>query len=255
MNRQELGSSAHRKITRIDDTVHRPTGWWTPAVHDLLQFLESVDFPYSPRVLGFDEQGFEVLGFIPGESGSVGWTKIITDDGLRKYARLLKSYHDAVANYQPSIDAHWAYSQGGVKPDEILCHGDFGPWNLVWDGSDPIGILDWDMVTPASASHDILYALEYGTPFRDDETTLRWHHFSAIPDRKHRIKIFTEAYGIPPIQNLTQCVASVQRKVAKSMKFLADAGMQPQHDWVENGALNEAEGRAQWTESHSQLFE
>lgn len=25
----------------------------------------------------------------------------------------------------------------------LVCHGDYGPWNLVWQGIKPVGILDW----------------------------------------------------------------------------------------------------------------
>ena len=45
---------------RIGGTVHRATGPWTPAVHALLGFLTS-RVEHTPRVLGFDEQGREVL--------------------------------------------------------------------------------------------------------------------------------------------------------------------------------------------------
>jgi hypothetical protein len=48
-------------VERIGDTVHRPVAPWTAAVHDLLRYLEDVGYEYSPRVLGFDEQGREVL--------------------------------------------------------------------------------------------------------------------------------------------------------------------------------------------------
>ncbi|MFJ9104066.1 phosphotransferase [Streptomyces sp. NPDC102405] len=27
-------------------------------------------------------------------------------------------------------------------PPEAICHGDFGPWNVVWKGHRPVGIID-----------------------------------------------------------------------------------------------------------------
>lgn len=62
-----LENNEHRPIGRIGDTVRRPASWWTSAVHDLLKYLEAVGFKYSPRVLGFDEQGREILTFMEGE--------------------------------------------------------------------------------------------------------------------------------------------------------------------------------------------
>jgi hypothetical protein len=61
MSDDNLSASDKREILRIDQTVHRPTHWWTPAAHELLKYLEATGFPYSPRVLGFDEEEREVL--------------------------------------------------------------------------------------------------------------------------------------------------------------------------------------------------
>ena len=46
---------------RVGDTVRRPTGPWTPAVHELLEFLAVAGLPRIPRVLGVDDQGREIL--------------------------------------------------------------------------------------------------------------------------------------------------------------------------------------------------
>ncbi|MFE0465507.1 aminoglycoside phosphotransferase family protein, partial [Kitasatospora sp. NPDC058965] len=63
MTTEEIG-----RVERIGRTVHRPVGPWTPAVHDLLHHLEAVGYELAPRVLGFDDQGREVLTWIDGES-------------------------------------------------------------------------------------------------------------------------------------------------------------------------------------------
>ena len=242
-------------IIRMGNTVHRPVKWWTPAVHGLLKYLEGVGFKYSPRVLGFDEQGREILNFIDGDSGKAGWEKIVTDDGLRKYTRLLREYHDAVSAYRPSCDSVWAYSKGGVKEGEIICHGDFGVWNIVWRNDKPVGIVDWDFVVPAKPKYDILYALEYSTPFRDDETCLKWHHFPEIPDRKHRIQVFAKAYGVTDLGNVVDEVSELMIKVGKYEEGLAKQGLQPQVDWVANGDLIEIEKKIKWIKENRNLFE
>jgi hypothetical protein len=247
-------NSEHRPIAHIGDTVHRPTHWWTPAVHDLLNYLESANFPYSPRVLGFDDVGREILSYIEGESGKDGWRKITTDRGLANFAKLLRSYHDAIAGYASPAGAEWAYSPNILKPGEIMCHGDFGPWNIAWRGDEPVGILDWDFVLPAKPEYDIFYALEFAAPFRDDETTLKWHHFTTIPDRKHRIKVFLKAYGIE-LSDIVANVASVQRTGIEYVQYLANRGLQPQVSWVKDGYLSDIEKRAKWTETNRQLFE
>ncbi|WP_336206987.1 hypothetical protein [Nonomuraea sp. LPB2021202275-12-8] len=74
-----LQDGAHRRVVRIGDTVRRPVQPWTPAVHALLRHLQAVAFPYSPRVLGIDEEGREVLTYLEGDSGPEGWGKVVDD--------------------------------------------------------------------------------------------------------------------------------------------------------------------------------
>ncbi len=251
---ENLNRTDDHPVIRIGDTVHRPVGWWTPAVHGLLKYLESTGFKYSPRVLGFDEDGREVLSFIDGESGKDSWAKVISDNGLRKYAKLLRGYHEAVADFRPPTNSMWGYGQANLKSNEIICHGDFGPWNTVWQGEEPVGIIDWDFVLPAKPRFDVLYGLEYAVPFRNDEACLNWHHFPEVPDRKHRVKVFAEAYGTTYTANIAQEVADMQRAVGKYEEYLAKKGLQPQGNWVANGDLEVIEKRAKWTEAHKDLF-
>ena len=61
------GGVANRgRVVRIGDTVRRPLRAASPATHALLRHLEKVGFDGAPRLLGVDEQGREVLGYIPG---------------------------------------------------------------------------------------------------------------------------------------------------------------------------------------------
>jgi hypothetical protein len=51
MANQELFKNASgRPIVRIGETVRRPPGYWTSAVHGLLRHLESIGFEAAPRV-------------------------------------------------------------------------------------------------------------------------------------------------------------------------------------------------------------
>ncbi|WP_020670813.1 hypothetical protein [Amycolatopsis nigrescens] len=59
-------AGAVNQLVRIGNTVRRPTGHWTPAVHALLDRLAAAGFTGSPRAHGFDAEGREVLDFLPG---------------------------------------------------------------------------------------------------------------------------------------------------------------------------------------------
>lgn len=52
---------------RVGDTVGRPTGEWTPAVHAWLGHLRANGITQVPRVDGIDELGREVLEYIEGD--------------------------------------------------------------------------------------------------------------------------------------------------------------------------------------------
>ncbi len=255
MDNQNLSSNEKHPIIRVGDTVHRPAGWWTPSVHKLLKYLEDSNFKYSPRVLGFDDEGREILSFIEGESGKEGWTKVITDKGLAKYAKLLREYHDCIAGFKPTTDSVWAYKKGGLNEGEIMCHGDFGMWNIIWKDDEPVGIVDWDFVLPAKPEYDILYALEYSIPFRDDETCLKWHHFPKVPDRKRRVEVFLKAYGSPKISNLVNKVIDMEKTNGEYEKYLAERSLEPQATWVKEGDLGKIEEHVQWAKDNRELFD
>jgi phosphotransferase family enzyme len=250
-----LQDEPHRRVIRVGDTVRRPVHPWSSSVHELLRHLERVGFPYAPRLLGIDRNGREVLSYIEGESGRAGWAKVVEESGLVAMARLLRDYHEAVREFRPSADAWWAGHIGGVDPRDSICHGDFGPWNLVWQGSHPVGILDWDYAWPARPIHDIAYALEYVAPFRDDHTCLRWLRYPTPPDRRRRLERFAEAYGLTSTAGLVDEVIAEQQTVWQRATRLAAEGQQPQVEWQQAGVLDEAVSRIRWTQAHRHLFE
>jgi hypothetical protein len=77
-----------------------------------------------------------VLTYLEGESGADGWAKVVDEAGLVAAAQLLRLYHDAVAGWRGDPDLQWADRSAGTGGDgTVVCHGDYGPWNLVWQGT------------------------------------------------------------------------------------------------------------------------
>jgi len=143
----------------------------------------------------------------------------------------------------------WSSGPGTCAPGEIICHGDFGPWNGVWHGGRPIGLIDFDHARPAPPVFDIAYALEYAAPFRDDRECLRWLRHSQPPDRRRRIEIFCDAYGISVPADITSRVAWQQRLVLQNCQALASQGIEPQATWIREGYPDTVRARIKWTES------
>ncbi len=247
----DLTTNAAHPIVRIGDRVHRPAGFWSEANQQLLTHLAKLGFNAAPRPYGFDEVGREVVGFVEGDSGAVGWYRIHSEQGLRKYAALLRDYHRAVKNFKPTGGVEFSNGSTRVMGGQVVCHGDFGPWNLVWDEEGPIGILDWDLAHPADPLFDVLYAVEYSAPYRDDQAALDFHHFDEAPDRRRRIEVFFDEYGIAVPENIHVLVAAMQRGVGDQVRYLASRGSKFQQALVNDGDLEIIENRAQWSEAQT----
>ena len=231
----------------MGDTVQRPLQRWSSSVHDLLRHLESKDFA-APRVIGVEGDS-EVLTWIDGESGAASWAKIVPESGLRQWGRFLRTYHDAVSDYLPEPASVWSSGSGTCVEGEVVCHGDFGPWNAVWRGSEVVGLIDWDHARPAPPIFDVAYGLEYAAPFRSDEESTRDMRYPGPPNRGRRAKVFCQGYGIDVPADLVEQVARQQRQTMHTVEKLASEGVQPQVSWVREGYLDELANRVRFTES------
>jgi hypothetical protein len=145
-----LAGGATNDVVRIGDTVRRPA---SSATRTVLQLLDAAGFHAAPRWLGTDEQGRDVLTFIEGETFTdrgrmhpyIGDPpdRIVFGDGQVAAAfTLLRRYHDAFSG-------------------EVWCHGDYGPWNLVWRDGRPVALIDFDHAQPGDRSEDVGYALRF----------------------------------------------------------------------------------------------
>ncbi|SCF01211.1 Phosphotransferase enzyme family protein [Micromonospora mirobrigensis] len=222
-------------------------------MHALLEYLHGIGFTCVPKPFGVVD-GTEVLGFIQGESGAVGWQRAVPEAGLRSLARLLRDYHQAVAGFVAPDGACWALSDRPARSGEVICHGDFGPWNVIWDGLRPVGLVDFDFAQPGDALDDVAYALEYLAPFRDDAHAMRWQGFTAPPDRVRRIELFAEEYGMATSEGLVEAVIRRQQLTGRNVRALAERGLEPQRSWVADGFCDELASRVQWSKDNRALF-
>ena len=232
-----------RTVERRGDRVRRPLGFWSGPVHGLLRHLESVGFP-APRLVNVTDD-YEELSWVEGESGAAARAKVVDEEGLRQWARFLRSYHDAVRDYRPDPGA----VRSRLRGSGFICHGDPGPWNTVWSGGAIVAFIDFDHAHPGSPQDDIVYALEFGAPFRTDETCIEHMGYPSPPDRRRRIQVFCEAYGSVMPANLSSLIAERQRRDGVLVADLAQQGVEPQVTWVRDGYLETIRQRAEWSAS------
>ena len=60
------GGNVAASVVRVGDTVRKPAGPHTPAVHALLEHLRAAGFTGAPRSFGVDDDGRHVLEYVPG---------------------------------------------------------------------------------------------------------------------------------------------------------------------------------------------
>lgn len=159
-------------VVRVDDTVRRPVGHWTPAVHDLLAHLAATGFPGSPRVLGTDDRGREVLEYVEGEVGTLSaeqplppWFR--TEEACRSIGRWIRDFQAAQQGFVPDPTKPWRLVPGSnLGPDQVLVHHDVSPYNTVRTADGSVIVLDWDFVRPGDPIEDLAWAAWMWVPLR-----------------------------------------------------------------------------------------
>ncbi|HEY6737937.1 MAG TPA: phosphotransferase [Actinopolymorphaceae bacterium] len=242
-------------VVRVGDTVRRPTGPWTPAVHALLNHLEAVGFAYSPRVLGIDEQGREILSFVEGVPAMRPWPPVLrTDAGLRALGTMLGELTRALATFVPPPDAVWRTSPGPTAtPGSGFRHGDVGMWNTIWDEDRLVGLIDWDFAEPAPPLWDLAQAAWYAVPLYAGTKGWEACGFPAEPDVRHRFEVLCDAYGAEPVDVL-EALADLQVAERDRVLTLGSAGVSPYAEVLARGDVEDLDQEIRRLAEHRRIL-
>lgn len=210
------GGNVAAAVVRTGSTVRKPATAATPAVEALLKHLASVGFSGAPRTLGRDALGRHVLEYVPGKMADR--LPPLAAHGLRDLGRLVRDFHDAAAGFQPPAAAQW---QVVIPPDreELICHHDLAPWNLVRDG-DRWVFVDWDGAGPGSRLWDLAYAVHGFVPL----------HAGGDPVIEGpRLRALADGYGLDEQQrlNLPPLIAAHVRGMSDLLRRSELTGEQP----------------------------
>ncbi|HWD05384.1 MAG TPA: phosphotransferase [Amycolatopsis sp.] len=224
MTEHPLPGNVTTGVVRAGDTVRRPAGPWTDAVDTVLAYLCDVGFRGAPRPLGRDERGRQVLTYVPGDTGAEEGLYALAE--LRELGQMLRELHDALAGFTPPPAATW---QRFIAPDreELVCHNDVAPWNLVRAEHGWV-LIDWDATGPSSRSWDLAYAFQTTAGLRADRP---------LAESAARLRAFTDGYGLDDRQR-AELPAFLAGRARAMHDFLRVNAHRPPWNriWAEDGA-------------------
>ncbi len=195
---------------RIGDTVRRPVGPWTPAVHGLLDHLRARGLRGVPQPHGYDERGREVLDYLPGEVIDVD-TELLAEARLADLGRWTRELHDAVRDFHHP--GPWRFP--APETYDVVLHNDLGPYNVAFGGERVVGVFDWDVAGPGSVLFELAHvawcAVPLFRPIADDLTV-------------DRLRILAQGYGGPSPGEILLTVPARVRSVVEGIRAAVVAG-------------------------------
>lgn len=185
-------SKSMSQVVQIGQTVRRPAHQNTPIVQALLKHLEAITFDGAPRALGVDQEGREIVDYISGEAGHYPLKPyVLSESTLIRLGRLLRRFHDATVSFSPPKSLVWHNIVD--RRCEVICHGDAGPYNIIFRNGNPVALIDFERAAPGPRDWDIAFVVYRFAPLCDLREQALTQIFLGHVAR--RIRIFLHAYG------------------------------------------------------------
>lgn len=229
-NNEKLGGGV-TNVIRIGDTVHRSPGKWTSSVHALLKHLRDRGFFGAPQVLGFDDDGKEILSYMDGDVNNYPLTPAArSKTALISAAKLLREYHDATIDFVDFYHGPWQLD--AHPPLEVICHGDYAPYNLVMKDDHVIGIIDFDTAHPGSRIWDVAYAAYRFAPLTAPQNK---DGFGTRDEQVERLKLFCDSYDLYERENLITTILERIMSLVDFMRARAHDGEKAYQQCIADG--------------------
>lgn len=246
-------------IVRKENTVLRPTGYWSQCVHELLKHLEIKGFEGAPRFLGIDDSQREILTFISGEVPGDDYPELKpymwSDETLMGLARLLRGFHDATEGITLKSGGRWQLSYADENKHEVICHNDAALYNVVFQQGSSVALIDFDMAGPGPRLWDIAYSLYTSVPlasFAPDPpgATVSYQTNLHAEERRRRIHLFFESYGICIPKDLQHWITQRLNTLCNTLREGATDGNPAFQKMVDDGHLAHYESEIKFVIDH-----
>ena len=188
-------------VVRVGDTVRRPRGHWTPAVHALLAHLKSSGFGDVPTILGIDDRGREVLSLVTGEVGLLDPGALLppwfrTAEACTAIGDWLRRFHDAQRGFIPDPALPWRLYPGrALRAGEVLVHHDAAPYNTIRRPDGGLTVIDWDFCAPGDPVEDLAFSAWQWIPLWADKSAVASGHGGALTTLEAATKLAALADG------------------------------------------------------------
>jgi len=218
------GGNASKAVIRVGETVRKP---WLATTEHVVSYMRALRAKGIdvPRHLGRDEQGRQVLEYVP---GSLAMSNDPLDEStVAAIGRLVRSIHDASADLP--VPEEWPVLLRATEPD-LVCHNDLASWNLIIDG-DRLVFIDWDGAGPSTREWDLAYAaISFGHLFPG----------SPVGECVARLRAFLEGYDAD--RPLRQALPATLTRRSRAMHELL---LQPHQSGEQPWATMYAEGHGE----------
>lgn len=201
------GGNVTAGLVRVGQTVRRPQTPYAARIRGVLAQLEHAGVEGVPRYLGTDDQGREVVSYLPGSTDFPA--DMLTNPQVVVAATgLLRRYHDATTGLVAAADG-WAYSFADTARHEVICHNDFAPYNLLFEGGVPTGIIDFDLAGPGPRLRDVAYLAYWLSPLSFSGTDMTPAAQAEVAAGCPRLRLLCDTYGVPADAELLAMVDHV----------------------------------------------
>jgi hypothetical protein len=178
-------------VVRVDERVIRSRRQGSERVEFLLRLLEERGFSRAPRFLGLTSDGQQILTYIDGTAGTCPLTaQMRSDEVLVSAAHTLRGLHDATQDIAAGLVGGWMLPD--VEPYEVICHGDFAPYNCVFRDRTLAAVIDFDTAHPGPRLRDVAYAVYRYAPITAPDSSVG---FGSVAEQARRARLFCDAYG------------------------------------------------------------
>ena len=189
------GGNLTPSVVRVGDTVRRPRTASSDFSQKLLKHLEANGFRGVPRHLGVDEKNRDILSYIPGETK---W-RPLTDEQVQAGGRLLRAFHDATRGSE----------LGGSHP--VVCHGDPGPNNAIFQDGLPVAWIDFDLAAPGDPIKDVAWMAWFWC------ITIKTERLP-VERQAEQVRLLLDAYGLKPVRR-RELPEAIYERMAWNVEF------------------------------------